>query len=555
MRRILSMVLAAALALSMLSTAAFAQTGETTTIKVFHTNDSHSRAKEVVDSKTGELTNIGFARFKTFIDSQEADGKLILDAGDTFHGMPFATIENGNSIAKILKAVGYDAISPGNHDFNYGYERLDVLSYRAGVKPLAANVTIGGKNAFDKYLIKNIDGVKVGVFGLATPETAYKTNPKNVAGLDFGDKESLIATAQQMVDELQERDCDVIIALCHLGVDPTSDIKSTDIANAVEGIDLIIDGHSHTELDNYKVGETYGASTGNYLENVGMVTIKVKDGEVLSVEPKLYSAKELKNLPEDSKVKSIVDRIDENQKSILDVVIGKTPITLDGERETNRGGHTNLGRLITSAMLEETGADIALTNGGGIRATIEKGDITKGDVINVLPFGNYIVTKQVKGQDIIDALNFGMDFGAGGFPHFAGMTVEAKKVETTAEDGTTKTKGQVLSILVDGKPIDPNATYTLATNDFMASGGDGYTMLGNYPIENEFSALDEALIRYLSKVGDEGIKAIDAEERLILTDVAKNPALGSGTAATAPSTPSVPDDSDKNNPSTGRGAA
>lgn len=161
------------------------------------------------------------------------------------------------------------------------------------------------------------------------------------------------------------------------------------------------------------------------------------------------------------------------------MVIGKTPITLDGERETNRGGHTNLGRLITSAMLEETGADIALTNGGGIRATIEKGDITKGDVINVLPFGNYIVTKQVKGQDIIDALNFGMDFGAGGFPHFAGMTVEAKKVETTAEDGTTKTKGQVLSILVDGKPIDPNATYTLATNDFMASGGDGYTMLGN----------------------------------------------------------------------------
>ena len=120
-------------------------------------------------------------------------------------------------------------------------------------------------------------------------------------------------------------------------------------------------------------------------------------------------------------------------------------------------------------------------------------------------------------------------------------------METTAEDGTTKTKGQVLSILVDGKPID-NATYTLATNDFMASGGDGYTMLGNYPIENEFSALDEALIRYLSKVGDGGIKAIDAEERLILTDVAKNPALGSGIGSHRPFHPFVPDDSDKTTP-------
>ena len=554
MRRILSMVLAAALALSALSTAAFAETDETTTIKVFHTNDSHSRAKEVVDSKTGELTNIGFARFKTFIDSQQADGKLILDAGDTFHGMPFATIENGNSIAKILKAVGYDAISPGNHDFNYGYERLDVLSYRAGVKPLAANVTIGGKNAFDKYMIKDIDGVKVGVFGLATPDTAYKTNPKNVVGLEFGDKESLIALSQEMTDTLREKGCDVVIALCHLGVDPTSEVMSSDIANGVKGIDLIVDGHSHTELNNYKVGDTYIASTGNYLENVGMVTIKVKNGEVLSVEPKLYSAKDLKNIPEDSKVKSIVDRIDENQKSILNVVIGKTPITLDGQRETNRGGHTNLGRLIASAMLEETGADIALTNGGGIRATIEKGDVTKGDVINVLPFGNYIVTKQVKGQDIIDALNHGMKFGAGSFPHFAGMTVEAKKMESVGENGVTITKGKVLSVLVDGKPINPNATYTLATNDFMAAGGDGYTMLGSYPIENEFSALDEALIRYLSKVGDDGIKAIDGEERLILTDVAKNPVVGSGAPA-APSAPSVPDDSDKNNPSTGRWAA
>lgn len=519
MRKHLSVLLAAVMVLSMtFGTTAFAANDSgTTTIKVFHTNDSHSRIKEIKDDK-GNLTNIGFARMKSYIDSQTADGKIILDAGDTFHGQPFATIENGNSIAKILKAVGYDAISPGNHDFNYGYARLDVLAFRAGVKPLAANVTSGGKNAFDKYMIKTIDDVKVGIFGLSTPETAYKTNPKNVVGLDFGTKESVIATAQAMVTELEEKGCDVIIALTHLGVDETSDIKSTDIANEVPGIDLIIDGHSHDTLDNNPVGSTYIASTGEYLSNLGMVTIKVTKDKEVSVSPEIIPASKLQYVPEDTNVKAIIDKIDNNQKEILNKVIGKTPIELDGKRENVRGGHTNLGRLIASSMLDETGADIAFTNGGGVRATIEKGEITRGDVINVLPFGNYIVTKKVKGQDVIDALNFGMSYGAGSFPQFAGMTVTSAKETVKNADGTTKVVGKVQTVTVNGKPIDPAAMYTLATNDFMAAGGDGYVMFKDYAIENEFSALDEALIKYIIKVGDAGITAVDAEQRLVVTN-------------------------------------
>ena len=165
-------------------------------------------------------------------------------------------------------------------------------------------------------------------------------------------------------------------------------------------------------------------------------------------------------------------------------------------------------------MLNETGADIAITNGGGIRDSIEAGDITKDSVIKVLPFGNYIVTKKVKGSDIVAALEHGLVEGAGSFTHFAGITVETKK--ETDDQGVTRHK--VLSIKINGEDLDLNKEYVLATNDFMAVGGDGYTMLSDYPTLNEYSALDESLIKYIEKVGSEGIIAIDKEERLVVKE-------------------------------------
>lgn len=467
-------------------------------ITIFHTNDVHSR----VDN---------YSKFKAYIDNY--DNKVVLDAGDTLHGLSFVTLEKGSSIVKVMNEIGYDAISPGNHDFNYGYLRLKELGNEANFNILAANVTKDGNAEFEQNIIKEVDGVKVGVFGLATPETAYKTNPNNVEGLDFGTKESIIETSQEMVNNLEEQGAEVIIGLMHMGIDTSSEVKSTDIAENVEGIDLIVDGHSHSTLDKYEEfnnnHETKIASTGEYLSNLGQVTISIDEEGNKEIDLKSVNMSELTQT--DENIDNLINTIKAEQDVILSEEVGETPIKLEGAREQVRWGHTNLGRLITSAMLNETGADIALTNGGGIRASIEEGKITKGDVITVLPFGNYIVTKNMKGSDIIKALEHGLVEGTGSFTHFAGMEVYGEKY--TDESGNVRWK--VNNVVINGELLDENKTYTVATNDFIAAGGDSYTMFNDYPTLNEYSLLDEALINYISKIDKETILAIDGETRLI----------------------------------------
>ncbi|MGL5330358.1 MAG: bifunctional metallophosphatase/5'-nucleotidase [Peptostreptococcaceae bacterium] len=476
-----------------------------TDINIYHTNDTHAR----VDS------NIGFAKFKEYIDetSKDVDGKLVLDAGDTLHGQSFATLENGESVAKVMKAVGYDAISPGNHDFNYGQDRLKELGQIGDMKILAGNVTDANDNLkYEDTMIKEIDGVKVGVFGIATPETEYKTNPNNVKGLDFGTKEEVIQDTKEMVKDLEEQGADIVVGLGHLGIDSDSELKSTDIAKEVEGIDLLIDGHSHSSKDDYqKVGDTIITSSGEHFKNVGMVNVQYdkKEDKLVEIKVNEVSQEDIKDVKEDEEVKELIDSIKKGQEKILNEVIGNTSVKLDGERESVRYKHTNLGNLITNSMISETGADIALTNGGGIRASINEGEITKGEILTVLPFGNYIVTIKATGQQIIDALNHGLVVGAGSFTHFAGMDVKVNEVK----DGET-TKYKVVSAEINGKEIDKSTTYTVATNDFLAVGGDNYTMLGECELLNEYSSLDEALIRYIQKDGDEAIKKANKDKYL-----------------------------------------
>lgn len=477
-----------------------------TDINIYHTNDTHSRVESILNSDDIQ-TNIGFAKFKEYIDqtSEGVDGKLILDAGDTLHGKAFATLENGESVAKVLKAVGYDAIAPGNHDFNYGQDKLTELGQISGMEVLAGNVkTKDDKLKYEDTMIKEIGDVKVGIFGLATPETSYKTNPNNVKGLYFGDKNSIIEDTKEMIEDLEKQGADIIVGVSHLGIDADSEVKSTDVVKSVDGIDLLIDGHSHSDKEDYeKIGDTIITSTGEYFENMGLVNIKYdeENDKLIEVNAKQIEASELTNIEEDTEVKELIDSIKQGQEQILSEVIGKTEIDLNGAREFVRTGHTNLGYLLTNSMLAETKADIALTNGGGIRDSIGKGDITKGDVLQVLPFGNYIVTIEATGQQIIDALNHGLVVGAGSFTHFAGMDVKVKEVK----DGET-TKYEVVSITIDGKEIDKGAKYTVATNDFLAVGGDAYTMLADCKLLNEFSSLDEALIKYIQTEGEAGIK-------------------------------------------------
>lgn len=457
-------------------------------LTIVHTNDTHARVKE------GD--GLGFAKISTLIKEikKTNPNTLVLDAGDTFHGQTFATLTEGESIARLMNDIGYDAMAPGNHDFNYGYERLAELNGLTNFPILAANINKeDGSNLFDAYVIIETAGLKVGIFGLATPETTYKTHPNNVKGLTFMNP---VEAARQTVEVLKDQ-TDIIIAITHLGMDQSSVDTSIKVAEEVDGIDLIIDGHSHTVLEQGQmVGNTLIASTGEYGKNLGIVDLYCKDGIIVNSEARLVGMDMVAETVEDEAIVSAFNTIEAEQAEVLNQVVGTTAVALEGTREKVRAGETNLGNLITDAMIYMTGADCALTNGGGIRASIDAGDITKGEIITVLPFGNYIVTKKVTGADIKAALENGTKAYPellGGFPHVSGIKYV---IDIGRQAGD-----RVVNITVNGQPLDLNREYVLATNDFIAAGGDEYTMFVDYPVLNEYNALDEAVIAYIQAKG------------------------------------------------------
>ncbi|WP_300382528.1 5'-nucleotidase C-terminal domain-containing protein, partial [Clostridium sp.] len=467
---------------------------DTTKITLLHTNDTHGRA--VKDSSVIGMDVI--SAIKNGIDNS-----MLIDAGDTTHGVPFATMNKGLDIINLMKLSGYDVMTPGNHDFNYGYERLLELSNVAkegdnGFDIISANTKLGNNLLLNSNVIKEIDGIKIGFFGLSTPETAYKTNPNNVKGITFEDP---IKTAEAQVKELKGRGANVVVAVSHLGTDVSSEITSIKVGEAVKGIDLIIDGHSHSKyptgliLDN----GTIIASTGEYAANLGQISITVNK-ETKAVEkiiPTLIDKNATTNVEANKVVTDKIAEIKASQNDILSKVIGNTKVDLDGARENARTKETNLGNLITDAMLYTTKADIAITNGGGIRASIKAGEITKGSIINVLPFGNYIVTKYLTGKEIKEVLEHGVkDYPAtaGQFTHVAGIKYVFDADKLAGE--------RIVSIKINGKDLNMDDKYLVATNDFMAAGGDSYPNFKDAKTENEFEALDEALELYIKHLGE-----------------------------------------------------
>ncbi len=463
-------------------------------ITLFHTNDSHGRVK--TDKDVIGIDVISAIKNNTI-------NSLLLDAGDTLHGLPFATLKKGQDIISLMKLAGYDAMTPGNHDFNYGYERLLELAKMAnegenGFPIISANVMKGKDNLINANTIKEVAGVKIGIFGLSTPETAYKTNPNNVKGITFADP---IESARKQVKDLKEKGADVIVALAHIGIDESSEVVSTMVADEVDGIDLIIDGHSHSTLAEgitTKNG-TLIASTGDYEKNLGKVVISLDTNSknIVSKKASLIAKKDTTSIKGNIVVSDKIKEIDNEQNEFLSKVIGNSKLYLQGAREYSRTQETNLGNLITDAMLYETGAEIAITNGGGIRDSINEGEITKGEVIKVLPFGNFIVTKYLTGAQIKEVLEHGVKSypaAAGQFTHVAGIKY--------VFDADKEAGNRIITVTIDGKSIDMSKKYLVATNDFMAAGGDEYPHFKDAKTENEFKALDEALEGYIKNLGD-----------------------------------------------------
>jgi len=458
-------------------------------IVILHTNDIHGR---VVSSGS----QIGFYRLSGLRNLLESQGAsvLLFDAGDTLHGLPMATINQGMDIVELMNAVGFDAFTPGNHDFNYGYARLLELSAAMDFPTISANVIVNatGQQAFSSYTIIEVGGISIGVFGLATPDTPIRTNPANVEMLTFTNPLEASRTA---VAQLQEAGADIIVALGHVGIDDYSEVTADMIAAQVPGIDIFIDGHSHAPIahsvpqqDGVTLmphGDTVIASTAGHMSQVGVIVIQ--DGEITSL---LLGVDD--DLPVDESVQAVISELQAAQDVVLSQVVGYTSVLLDGERENVRTGETNLGNLATDAILTATGADLAITNGGGIRASIQAGDITRGDLVTVFPFGNYVITMDVSGATILAALEHSVSAypnESGGFLQVAGLEFS---FNPDAEVGS-----RVAAAAIGGEALDPDATYVLATNNFLAIGGDGYTMFADYSTSGEFSALEEILIGYI----------------------------------------------------------
>ena len=522
-------------------------------VKIVHTNDIHARVEEDDYNQVIGMDRLsGIAQAFT----EGADGSLMLDSGDTFHGQPIATIVKGESVAKLMKACGYDAMTTGNHDWSYGKERLKELGGIANVKILSGNIkNTDGTSFFDtdalvKEITKNGKTLKIGVFGVSDPEMKNKTTPSNVEGLDFQDA---VDYAKREAATLKAEGCDVVIALSH-----TLDPKN--VAAQVDDVDLWLCGHEHIELSESVTtpdgSKTYVSESGHYLNSVGLINLNCtmdEDGSVhVDYEKTSVDYEEAQNYPKDASVTAVLDTIKAENETALNRVIGTSPVELDGVWEHIRIGQTNLGNVITDAYLLATGADIAFENAGGIRASIAAGTVTYGDVINVSPYGNYVVTKKLTGAQIKEMLESSLtiqkncivanDSGEwDAWPNDSGSYLQVGGI-IVRFDPAQPAGARVLSVQKDGQELDDTKEYTVAVNNYLA-GSDSYPQLANAAEIGEYSCCEELLIQFFEQ-GSDAVTASAAKQNMIqTTKETVKPEQPS-----VPVTPSVPEQPSKEQP-------
>ena len=521
MRKVLALLLSVVMTLTLLVSSAWADEPKPLDGKtvILHTNDVHGSI---------EL----YAKVAAMKGDYEARGAQVIlaDAGDYSQGTVYVSVNKGKDAVTMMNAAGYDVATIGNHEFDYGYAQLKSNLNSAGFKVVCANVLQDGSPVFDAYTMINKGGVQVAFVGLETPEAQTKANPALIQGLTFLAGDEMYAAVQTQVDAARTAGADIVIVLTHLGVDSSSEPNTSyDLYKKVKDIDFIIDGHSHTVMTKGPEGEPI-QSTGTALNNIGVITIdnatkKIESNELIPI----WHTEEVdgKEVPvydytkSDETVanaaKAIIDPIDAD----YDQKFAESAVDLNGAKAPgNRTEETNLGDLITDAMMwaiktKAPGVDmnnaVAITNGGGIRAAIAKGDITKKDVNTVLPFGNTLAVVYVKGSELLEALEvstYCTPKSLGGFPQFAGMEVELNTAcEYDANDTTypgstyfgPKSINRITIKTVNGKAFDKDATYAVITNDFLAAGGDTYYAFA--AAQTQFDTglpLDEILMEYIT---------------------------------------------------------
>ncbi|MGT2894939.1 cell surface ecto-5'-nucleotidase Nt5e [Streptococcus entericus] len=510
-------------------------------VTILHTNDIHGRIEEGRDV-------IGMAKLATAVEEARQEGPtLVLDAGDAFQGLPISNSTKGEDMAELMNDIGYDAMAVGNHEFDFSLEQAEKYKQSLNFPLLSANTYVNGARLFEASTIvdktPDVSGDEFVVIGVTTPETSTKTHPNNVNGVEFRDP---ITEVTNVITEIEARQSyNNYVILAHLGIDSTTPVawQGSTLAEALAANELlknkrviVIDGHSHTVSQaKYGTNVTY-TQTGSYLNNIGKITlsqagveaglITTKDGKALTANPAIAE-----------KVAAIKAKYDaENAVVVLD----NSPVELNGDRENVRVRETNLGNLVADALWDygQTGfshpTHLAVTNGGGLRATIAKDKpVTKGDIIAVLPFGNIIsqievtgqqikemftkslgsTTQQKEGQPVLDSNGNPLLEASGGFLHVSGAYV--------VYDTNLPAEERILGIQIYDKEtetykdLDLTKTYYLATNDFLAAGGDGYNMLGGK--REEGPSMDSVLSDFLRKteISEERYGQINPETRLV----------------------------------------
>lgn len=513
---ILTAILAAALSLSLIGCGGGGEAERSADIAVLYTGDVHC----AVDESIGYA---GLAAFKSELETQGAQ-VLLVDTGDAIQGAPIGSLSEGSLPIEIMNRLGYCAMTLGNHEFDYGQDALCTLSEQAEFPFLSLNFVneVSGKPVYQPYTVVERDGVEIAFVGVSTPKTLTSSRPTYFIDENGNYKYSFLQdesgktlwdATQQTVDAAKKDGADYVIALTHLGIDAaTAPYLSTELIANTSGIDAVLDGHSHSIVECERVQNKEGkrvllSSTGMGLSHIGYLLID-RDGNLSTGLISNYAQKDADTAAYIDGLKAEFEQqLKQPVATVKDDLVTDDPAT--GVRIV-RSAETNLGNLCADAVRAAAGADAAVMNGGGVRATIKAGEITYGDVLSVFPFGNHLRTIEVTGQQLLDALELSVSAVPeenGGFLQVSGLTFTFRTnipspVRRDDAGMFTGVEGErrVQTVLVGGKPLEPDKTYSLAGTDYtLRDSGDGYSMFADCPVLEADVGLDfDALLNFLT---------------------------------------------------------
>ena len=527
-RKLLAFLLALVLVLALGATAGAEGAERTGDVVILYTSDVHCGIEQ----------GFGYAGLQAIREYLTARGNdvILVDDGDNIQGEPVGTMTGGEIPMDLMNAMGYDVAIPGNHEFDYGMDKFLALAEKAEFPYISCNFNREGELVFEPYVIKEAGGTKIAFVGVTTPETLTTSTPKYFQDengefiygfLQDETGEDLYAAVQKAVDDARGEGAEYVILLAHLGnYAGSAPYNYADVISHITGIDALLDGHSHdTEqvtMKDKSGHEVLRSACGTKLANIGWCRIAA-DGKVtagLYTWANSVSAPELLGLKND--MAEAVDAALEKLGEELERVVAKTPFELtinDPEAKDASGNpirmvrraETNLGDLCADAIRDQSGADIGILNGGGVRVSIPAGDISLNAILKVHPFGNALSMIEVSGQQVLDALEWGAREEPGengGFLQVSGLTYE---IHTYIPSGCTEDENgyfngvegerRVKNVLVDGEPIDPEAFYTVAGTDYtLLDSGDGYAMFSGAQVLLDRVKLDnQVLIDYLTQ--------------------------------------------------------